>query len=279
MTIAFDSVAAGARARLQVSRQLGETGARPSRVLEGHVTDCMGLADAIALSAAVVIEPSITTRPTTTATPTDVAPAQIETEVSPPVAPTVGHLDATPPSDAGPHERAPDSGDGLGFALRGAVDFDAWLAPTATFGGSVGFALRSKAWSLELGGLFLLPVATAQTLSSDRFAASVYAGTARGCARFGAIAPCVGLLAGSMVARATTVSDPIDRVLPLVALLARIEASLDLTDHIALIGGAELVIPLTKAELLIGPRAIWTSSAISLHISLGIEARFANGPL
>lgn len=253
---------------------------RSERRLEA--SGCAALADAVAVVVAVTVDPVQLLDEERE----HVEVPEAEPIAEPIAAPIVAPIDVPEiPSavvSAPTVERARVRAPGVHVRVFGGPDYGATPKITGAIGGAIG--LRGRWWRAELDGSFAFARTTSLTMPED-FTAKIsrWSIGARGCGvptRGRIEVPlCAAIEAGQIVGSGTgeTIHPQTERR-PWIAAVVGPALAISVVPRLAILVGADLVVPLWRARFVIGAKQIHEPRPIGVRGLVGVELRLGGRP-
>lgn len=252
---------------------------RSERRLEAR--GCAALADAVAVVVAVTVDPV-----QALAADEQVAVPEPEPIAEPIAAQTVAPIDvpmipsAPVSTTAAPPKRV--RAPGVHVRVFGGVDYGATPKTTGAIGGAIG--LRGRWWRAEIDGSFAFArTAALPGMSEITARLSRWSIGARGCGvptRGRVEVPlCAGIEAGQIVGRGTGATRAKDSAArPWIAAVVGPALAIAVVPRLAIVVGADAVVPLWRATFQIGEQAVHRPQRIGVRGLVGVELRLGGRP-
>ncbi len=269
------------------ARLVVEMGAhRSERTLAA--TQCDALADATALVIAVTVDPATTLDEALA--PESVEPAIPEPDAAVASAPAIAPEDASAPASAPPPRtvfappkprRARTRLEGVHVRAFGNVDWGALPGVSGAIGGA--FGAHGRGFRFEVSGAWTFAREAEVADTDARASVGLWTIAARGCGvpRWGKIELplCAAVEAGALEGEGTGATvDAKSARKPWVALTGGPAIAFVPVPRVAILLGADLVVPLWRAQFVIGDELVHRPFWVGVRAGLGVELRFGVRP-
>lgn len=243
------------------------------RAIPGPRASCAEMVGDAAFAASVAIDPTVLARPTP-------APAPVEEPTPPPAPPPPSPAPAPREEPTRPPPAAPD-------ALEAAVRLGALaafgLAPAGGLGITAGLEVKRSWLSASLGGGVLFPPESKLEIedgatrrpTSATLRTTLFVGDLSGCAHLppAALQPygCVTVIVGQLRGAASNIARPKEADSVFVATGPRLGVTMPAGKRLHVDAHVDVPFALTRTELRIDDRAVWSSPAVAAVLSLGVR--------
>ena len=138
----------------------------------------------------------------------------------------------------------------------------------------MGFGLRVRAFSLEVGGRAEAMTGPVRVGSGDRLQASILSGALWPCVHLGSFSGCASVRVGAFQGYAPDVAQPSLGTSIFASVGARFGYSIALSRVLALRPTIEGALPLARTSLLIDRTAVWTAPPVTAGAGLALVLIF-----